>query len=930
MSYNSFNPNKGKRNLKLATFDIETTNWINPYYVSFYDGIGLFRFEGDNCISDFLKKVIRHKYRGYRIYAHNGGKFDFNFLAEKLKYSNRKLDFLMSSATCVQLSVYHNNEIDEDGNLLSRNCTRFVDSYRLLPYALDKLTKDFDVEHKKINFMPKGVKKKDFVYLNELFLKKDKHFYEYADNDSIGLYEVIKKFLQLLDKENGELGLTLASTSLKTFKKSYLNIPLKMTSKELNGEMKKAYYGGRTEIFKLYFPEGKYYCYDVNCFSNDTEILTRNGFKKYNDLKKGESILTLNTGNNKLEWNSIKYLHLHEYKGKLVNIKTENCDILVTPNHRIFYQDYNRNSKKKNYKTWSKFKVKEIKDLPMSYSRIPISGKYENGIKVYSNDMIKLFAWIITEGHFVKSSKGIYIYQSDKWNYHKEIKQILNNLGIPYSEKNRGKRKANYNSYEFYIKAKYGYIIRSLMNNKKEINREWLKTWDKNSLSILFWELLKGDGSFRNQKGKCTFVSVNKNDLDLMNEICLFIGKKSNINYKNHVVNIKLNSSGYFCSINNTKKDYVDYNNIVWCVTVKNSTCVIRRNGKICITGQSLYPFVMRNHYFPITVPRKIGDPNKEFITSEHGITKCKVTTPKDIDIPLLPYRYQNKLYFPTGTFTGYWDNVLLAKAYQLGYKIQPKKGFLFQSEKIFKEYVDRFYRLKQNSKKDTSPYILAKLLLNTLYGKFGQNQESDMLMKLTTENKKKFEIVDIIDLDHNLFKVKTESKGTHFIPQISIHVTALSQLELYKYFEMVKKKNGVTGYCDTDSLFTDCRLPCSNKLGDLKLEYSFKRGYFLLPKTYYVVGDKNKVKAKGFIKDFQDKLTENSYKKALFNNDYSDFVMESEPSFNTMKTSYRRHKTFLSVDKRKKSINHRYDKRRVLKDFTTKPKGIKEIIKNV
>lgn len=607
MSYRSCNPNKGKRSFKLATFDIETTEWINPYYVSFYDGLSLFRFEGKNCISDFLKKVITHKYRAYHIYAHNGGKFDFNFLAEKLKYSNRKLDFLMSSSTCVQLSVFHNNEVDDDGKLLSRNCTRFVDSYRLLPYALDKLTKDFDVEHKKINFMPKGCKKKDFVYLNELFLKKDKLFYKYADNDSIGLYEVIQKFLELLNKENGELGLTLASTSLKTFKKSYLNNSLKMTNKDTNEEMKKAYYGGRTEIFQLYFPEGKYYCHDVN----------------------------------------------------------------------------------------------------------------------------------------------------------------------------------------------------------------------------------------------------------------------------------------------------------------------------------SLYPFVMRNHYFPITIPRKIGTPNKEFILEEHGITECRVTCPKDIYIPLLPYRYNNKLYFPTGTFTGYWDNVLLSKAYQLGYKIEPKKGFIFQSEKIFKEYVDRFYSLKQHSKKDTSPYILAKLLLNTLYGKFGQNQDSDMLMKLTTENRKNFEIVDIIDIDHNLFKVKTESKGTHFIPQISIHVTALSQLELYKHFERVIDKGGFVGYCDTDSIFTNCKLPSSNKLGDLDLEYTFKRGYFLLPKTYYVVGDKNKVKAKGFIKDFQDKLTENSYKKALFNNDYSDFTMESEPSFNTMKTSYRRHKTFLSVDKRKKSIKHRYDKRHILKDFTTRPKDIKEIVKS-
>ena len=346
-----------------------------------------------------------------------------------------------------------------------------------------------------------------------------------------------------------------------------------------------------------------------------------------------------------------------------------------------------------------------------------------------------------------------------------------------------------------------------------------------------------------------------------------------------------------------------------------------------CLDVNSLYPFVMRNNYFPVTTPMVMKHVTKQMIYDSLGITKCRVTTPKNIDIPLLPYRHKNKLYFPIGSFTGYWDNVLLKKAYELGYKIEPISGFIFDGEKIFKEYVDKFYKLKQNSKKDTSPYILAKLLLNTLYGKFGQSQDSDMIKQLPDINKKNEEIVDVIDFDLGLFKVKTESKGTHFIPQISIHVTALALLRLYSYFEKIRDKGGVLGYCDTDSIFTDVSLPTSDRLGDLKLEYGFKRGYFLLPKTYYVVGDKDKVKAKGYIKDFQDKLTEDSYKKALFKNDYSDFIMESEPTFNTMKTSYRRHKNFLSVDTRKKSLRHRYDKRIVLKDYSTKPKDIKDII---
>ncbi|MFO7818341.1 MAG: hypothetical protein R6V39_11775, partial [Desulfovibrionales bacterium] len=80
-------------------------------------------------------------------------------------------------------------------------------------------------------------------------------------------------------------------------------------------------------------------------------------------------------------------------------------------------------------------------------------------------------------------------------------------------------------------------------------------------------------------------------------------------------------------------------------------------------------------------------------------------------------------------------------------------------------------------------------------------------------------------------------------------------------------------------------------------------------------------IKAKGYIGEFQKQLSENSFRKALFKKDYSDFKITSEkPSFNTMKTSYVRHKNYVSTDVIKKSICSTYDKRVILDDYNTKP----------
>lgn len=590
-------PTKGQLKRKIAVFDIETKDWIFPYAVGFYNGEVYKEFLGKYCIQNFIKDSVRHKYRGYLIYAHNGGKFDFNFLVEHLKDKEFRIEMIMRGSVCVKLAVYHNKKY--------RNCTKFVDSLCLLPYSLDKLTRDFNVPHKK---QIKEIKE-DYDLLYRMYKNDDPTFHKYLKYDVLGLYEVIQRFYNLIGRNRGKVGLTLASTSLQTFKNGSLKFPLKMTNKKLNDEMKQGYYGGRTEIFRLLLPyEGiKYYCYDVN----------------------------------------------------------------------------------------------------------------------------------------------------------------------------------------------------------------------------------------------------------------------------------------------------------------------------------SLYPFVMRDNYFPITKPMVIRNPYNNIYEEHVGISKCIVECPKTLYIPLLPYKFNHKLYFPNGKMIGYWDHSLLMKARELGYKIVPLKSYVFKAQKIFKDYVDMFYKIKKESKPNTAPYIISKLLLNSLYGKFAQRQESEKIIKLNLPDIEKMreKITDVVDIDNGLFKIKSESKGNHFIPQISIHVTALSQLELYNHMEKIVEKDHIVGYCDTDSIFTDMPMPTGDRLGELKEEYTFEKGYFLLPKTYCVLdnGDK-KIKAKGFIPEFRENLTEDSFKKALFQGDYSDFVMESDPQFNSMKSSMRRHGTFISMDRKRKSIKMRYDKRRIIDDWNTTPIMVKDL----
>ena len=61
----------------------------------------------------------------------------------------------------------------------------------------------------------------------------------------------------------------------------------------------------------------------------------------------------------------------------------------------------------------------------------------------------------------------------------------------------------------------------------------------------------------------------------------------------------------------------------------------------------------------------------------------------------------------------------------KFGYNFKILRGYTFDSEIIFKEYVDKFYSFK-SSVSPGDPIIISKLLLNSLQGRFGMSPETE------------------------------------------------------------------------------------------------------------------------------------------------------------------------------------------------------------
>ena len=65
-----------------------------------------------------------------------------------------------------------------------------------------------------------------------------------------------------------------------------------------------------------------------------------------------------------------------------------------------------------------------------------------------------------------------------------------------------------------------------------------------------------------------------------------------------------------------------------------------------------------------------------------------------------------------------------LYNAEKYGYNYEIKSGYLFEKFNVFDDYISEIYKIKESSHKSDSWYTISKLLLNSLYGRFGMNPQ--------------------------------------------------------------------------------------------------------------------------------------------------------------------------------------------------------------
>jgi len=356
----------------------------------------------------------------------------------------------------------------------------------------------------------------------------------------------------------------------------------------------------------------------MSCYDDKTEILTENGWKFFKDLRKIDKVATLDSKTKELKYYNPRKIMKYNHDGAMYRVKSKQVDLLITPNHKVYFSKFGRNYK-------NKFKLDEVQNISHlnnlefkknaiwkgkegKYFILPgvkhryniINGKREDlPLKISMDTWLEFLGYYLSEGSCNKKKNNIYrikIDQSKLKNRKKynKIRKCIKEIGYNFYE--------NKDYFEISNKQLYTYLKRFGKCYQKYVPEE-IKQLSSKQLKIFLDAFILGDGHIA-KSGEIFITSSSTKMIDDIQEILLKMGISGNVSlqskkgtsikggkYKtNHDIYRIIPNQFTTPRLNYGDRKHITktkYKGKVYCCEVKNHIVYVRRNGKPCWSGNS-------------------------------------------------------------------------------------------------------------------------------------------------------------------------------------------------------------------------------------------------------------------------------------------------------------------------------------------------------
>lgn len=332
------------------------------------------------------------------------------------------------------------------------------------------------------------------------------------------------------------------------------------------------------------------------CGSESMRAVTQAGFKHYSELQIGEKVMSVDDDGNTI-WLPIKNLIVKDYDGPLYILKAHGISGEFTPGHRIVYRKYKSGK-------WAESTAETFKQN--TNTSIITAGSASEVDYAISDDLIKLYAWCITDAHH-RDDGNWYFYQASE--RVSRITDILDALGYEYGISTRHRDITEIAGRRLKTKPKSETTVRMRVTDARTLpwdnNKElapFVSQLSKRQFDLLVSEILFTDGSVSNTGCLNTGViySMTPTLKDAF-QIQLAAHGYRTSRYEPRPGDDRLNICNRTASTltNKGSLEVKPYAGKVWCVTVDNGRFFMEHNGSIHLTGNcfpTLYSYPVNEH----------------------------------------------------------------------------------------------------------------------------------------------------------------------------------------------------------------------------------------------------------------------------------------------------------------------------------------------
>ncbi len=373
----------------------------------------------------------------------------------------------------------------------------------------------------------------------------------------------------------------------------------------------------------------------VCCYDSDTEVLTDRGWIPWPKIEGDETFATLNPRSGELEYQQATEVYHADYDGPMYRVASEQVDLLVTPNHRMWVRRYDTQAAKRGEQDFGVEFAEDILHKRVQYQKaatwrghtperveIPATTRsfvrkdtgtpgtrHYPGMSLPTEAFARFLGYFIAEGSI--NGHQIVLAQN-RGPILEKMRRTIEEMGLPAYVPETGHGSVRTQS------AALRDFLAELGHSHEKYVPEMVHGWEPGTIATFLDAMVEGDGTVHKKNGHRAIYTCSSELADDLQVLAIKAGLSANVRLDDRVGLERVMPSGQ--RFNNLRPCYVvsllskrshplvntgrtrpsrywnaegyndqmeQYSGQIHCVKVPNGLLWVRRNGKPVVSGNT-------------------------------------------------------------------------------------------------------------------------------------------------------------------------------------------------------------------------------------------------------------------------------------------------------------------------------------------------------